>query len=65
LLEEELAIFPRGRHDDQVDALAWLGMLLDYITEAPTQEEIEEEEYNDELQRSGFNLSGRSAITGY
>jgi predicted phage terminase large subunit-like protein len=65
LLEEELVIFPRGRHDDQVDALAWLGMLLDYITEAPTQEEIEEEEYNDELQRSGFNLSGRSAITGY
>lgn len=63
ILEDELLTFPRGKHDDQVDALAYMGMLLDYIVEAPTQEEIEEEEYQDELFKSG--LTGRSVITGY
>jgi predicted phage terminase large subunit-like protein len=65
LLEDEMTTFPRGRHDDQVDVLAYMGMLLDYIVEAPTRDEIEEEEYQDELHESGLQFSGRSAITGY
>jgi predicted phage terminase large subunit-like protein len=63
--EEELCRFPRDTHDDQVDAFAYLGMLLDKVIEAPTQEEQDEDEYADELARSGDEYSGRSAICGY
>jgi len=37
--------FPRGTHDDQADALAYVGLLLDSINEAPTDQEVEEEDY--------------------
>jgi len=30
-LEQELLRFPRDVHDDQVDALAWIGLTLDAI----------------------------------
>ena len=64
-LEDELMKFPRGVKDDQVDAFAYMGMLLDKMVEAPTKEEIEEEEYADEFGGSGLNIAGRSSITGY
>lgn len=64
-LEDELTKFPRGRHDDQVDALAYMGLLLDKMVEAPTEQEIEEEEYEDEFRRSGAGFDGRSSICGY
>jgi predicted phage terminase large subunit-like protein len=64
-LEDELTKFPRGRHDDQVDTLAYLGLLLDVVVEAPSYEELEEEEYLDELRQSGNIYDGRSSITGY
>ncbi|HEY5630724.1 MAG TPA: hypothetical protein VIR31_01220, partial [Nitrososphaeraceae archaeon] len=63
--EDEIISFPRAKHDDQLDAFAYLGMLLDVIIEAPTREEQEEEEYADELRSSGFNNTGRSRTTGY
>lgn len=63
-LEDEMARFPRDRHDDQVDALSWIGLVLDKIIEAPTPEEEEEEEYQNMLAES-IGLMGRSAITGY
>lgn len=63
--EEECTRFPRDSHDDQVDAFAYLGLMLDSLVEAPTNQEIEDEEYNDELQRSGYAGSGKSATTGY
>lgn len=63
--EEELCKFPRGRHDDQVDAFAYLGLMLDALVEAPTLEEIEEEEYQHDLQSSGNSDTGRSSWTGY
>ena len=65
LFENECLTFPRGKHDDQVDTFAYLGMMLDRLIEAPTKEEIEEEEYNDELRDSEFWDAGRSATTGY
>jgi predicted phage terminase large subunit-like protein len=65
ILEDELMKFPRGRHDDQVDALAYMGMLLDNITEAPTEQEMEDEEYATELYKSGNTFDGRSRVTGY
>jgi predicted phage terminase large subunit-like protein len=63
--EEELCKFPRGRKDDQVDAFAYLGLMLDSLIEAPTAQEQEEEDYINELQSSGFNNDGRSQWTGY
>jgi predicted phage terminase large subunit-like protein len=63
-LEDEMARFPRDRHDDQVDALAWIGLVLDKIIDAPTIEEIEDEEYNQMEQDFGYD-SGRNRITGY
>ena len=65
VLEEELTKFPRGRNDDQADAFAYLGMMLDSLIEAPTQTEMEEELYDDELRESGYGRSGVSATTGY
>lgn len=63
--EDELSRFPRDVHDDQVDAFAYLGMLLNTLVEAPTQEEQEEEDYWYDLESSGYNNDGRSALTGY
>ena len=64
-LEDELTKFPRTRNDDQFDAFAYLGLLLDRMIEAPTPQETEEEEYLDELRESRLNVGGRSRITGY
>ncbi len=63
--EDEMLTFPRGKHDDQVDALAYLGLMLDNMVEAQTNDEIEEEIYADELRKAGAAYDGRSAITGY
>ena len=64
--EEELTRFPRDTHDDQVDAFAYLGMLLDKMIEAPTVEEQEEEIYADEHpEHSTGTYGGRNTTTGY
>ena len=64
-LEDELMRFPRDKHDDQVDSMAYLGLMIDRLVEAPTKEEIEDEEYEKEKEESGLNDAGRSEITGY
>lgn len=64
-LEDECLNFPRGRHDDQVDTLAYLGLLIDKIIEAPTNEEAEEDRYYEDLRENGDHQQGRSEITGY
>lgn len=63
--EDECVKFPRGSHDDQVDALSLLGRGLNRFVEAPSEKEQADEEYNDELRESGFYEQGRSLITGY
>jgi predicted phage terminase large subunit-like protein len=65
IFENECLTFPRGKHDDQVDAFAYLGLMLDKLIEAPTNEEIEEDEYADELRESGSGYDGQSSTTGY
>lgn len=62
-LEEEMVRFPKARHDDQVDALSWLGLVLDQVQSADTPEEEYEEEY--QLTRKQSQHDGRSQITGY
>jgi len=61
--EDEIIKFPRGKNDDQVDALAYMGLMLDNLVEAQTDKEVEEEEYEDERRDTSF--TGRSAYTGY
>jgi hypothetical protein len=63
--EEECLKFPRGTHDDQVDALSLLGRGLNKFVEAPTDRELAEEEYEYEKRESGLFEEGRSLITGY
>lgn len=64
-LEQECLRFPRDIHDDQVDALAYLGLALDRFIEAPSAKEVAEQEYEEEKERSGFYDSGRNEYTGY
>jgi predicted phage terminase large subunit-like protein len=63
--EQECLTFPRGKNDDQVDAFAYLGLMLDYLVEAPTAQEEADELYQEELRNSGLSRQGRSAVTGY
>lgn len=65
IFEEECMRFPRDKHDDQVDAFAYLGLMLDVIIEAPTTDELEEDEYQRELEESGLAEEGRNQMTGY
>ena len=62
--EDELLKFPRDKHDDQVDAWAYMGMLLDKMWEAPSNHEVEDEEYEAFLKTDNAD-SGRSVVTGY
>jgi hypothetical protein len=62
-LEEEMLHFPKWPTVDQVDAMAWLGMLVNEMVEAPTQQEYEDELYEDELEQ--FWDFGANATTGY
>lgn len=63
--EEELSLFPRGKNDDQVDAFAYLGLILDKLIEAPTEKDIADREYEEQLESSELNTSGRNEYTGY
>lgn len=63
--ENECLTFPRGKHDDQVDAFAYLGMMLDKLVEAPTQEEIDDDAYADEFDADESNAASRNDWTGY
>jgi len=63
--EDECLKFPRGTHDDQVDALSLLGRGLTKFVEAATAKEEAEDAYEEEKKESGFYEEGRSEITGY
>lgn len=59
-LMEEMVRFDRGAHDDYVDMMAWVGLLLDRLTDAQTDAEVEEEHYNMRIE-----YQGRSVVCGY
>lgn len=62
---DECLSFPRARHDDVVDALAYQGILIDRMAEGLTPEEEQEEEYENEYNESGLSEQGRNLCTGY
>lgn len=64
LLEFEMRQFPRSTYDDQVDAMAWLGLTLNKMISARTIDELKEEEFNMEVTRTMVPL-GRNLRTGY
>ena len=63
--EDECRRFPRDKHDDQVDAFSYLGIMLNKLNEAPTTKELQEEDYERTKQDSGWNDQGRCEYTGY
>ena len=64
-LETECMQFPRAKHDDMVDALAYIGLMLDSMVTADTAKEEEAAEYMAFLRDSGTDFEGRSSVTGY
>lgn len=65
--ELECLQFPRAKYDDQVDAFAWLGLTLAQMVEAPTLEEQEKANWEEDVRvflHEGIT-GGRSAATGY
>jgi predicted phage terminase large subunit-like protein len=65
VFENEMMQFPRSKHDDCVDAMSYLGLLLDQMYEGRTEKDIEEEIYEHDVIESGSNLVGRNLTTGY
>lgn len=64
-LEDEAILFGRGKHDDQVDALAYIGLILDKLVEGRTEKEVLDDEWNDAYAESESHDDGRSGWTGY
>lgn len=64
--EAELTTYPRGIKNDYVAASAVLGMALDKMVEAPSREEQQELEWQEEYKRTiDQSNNGRSLETGY
>ena len=64
--ENELLRFPRAVHDDQVDAWAHMGQLLDKMREGPSESELLMLHYEEELEDLGEDsIDNRNAVTGY
>lgn len=64
--QQELTQFPRSKYMDQVDALAWLAVGLDKITEAPTKAEYIDEMYEKEMEDTYGSINlGVNQYTGY
>jgi predicted phage terminase large subunit-like protein len=63
-LYNEMINFPRGKTDDRVDALAWIGLMLDKMSPSATREELDELAWQEE---TGYMEQdyGRSEVTGY
>lgn len=65
-LQQEMMHFPRGKYMDQVDALAWVGQILDKMQQTPTWKEIEDDAYHDEWEATmEHSQLGRNSYTGY
>lgn len=61
-LAEEMRRFPKGGHDDMVDSLCIIGLGLQELAPAYTQEETDQMEYEEEF---GIETTGRNEHTGY
>jgi len=65
-LYNEMINFPRGKTDDRVDALSWIGLYLDKMSPSLTREELDELAWEEEMGIDSFDqMEGRSEVTGY
>jgi predicted phage terminase large subunit-like protein len=66
-LEQEMLRFPKDLHDDQVDAMSYLGLIIDRFQEGPTIKELEQEDYEeDQSAYAELDMNeGRNSLTGY
>lgn len=63
-LYNEMINFPRGKTDDRVDALAWIGLVLNKMSPSKTREELDEIAWEEEMGLYDQE-EGRSVVTGY
>jgi predicted phage terminase large subunit-like protein len=64
--QSELLRFPRDKHDDQVDALSWIGLTLDKIQASYTEEELYDSMYEEEIENEHrYGNNGICEDTGY
>lgn len=63
--EQEMLRFPRDKHDDQVDALAWIGLMLNEVQVGQTAQEAEDDAWENEFESDDWNFSGMCRTTGY
>ena len=62
----EMVQFDRGTYKDQVDAISLVGLGLNRMIDAPTQEELDDWEWEEEFNNELYSFEeGRSTITGY
>jgi predicted phage terminase large subunit-like protein len=64
-LYNEMINFPRGKTDDRVDALSWIGLMLDKMSPSLTREELDELAWEEEMGIDDYDGGGRSEVTGY
>lgn len=62
---EELRVFDRGHNDDQVDAFAYIGSILDTMVTPPSDSEMEEDQYWDDYFKGNTGSGGKNKHTGY
>lgn len=63
--ESEFLVFPRGKHDDQVDAFSCIGLALQKLANAMTAAEEQEDIYVQEEEKLNDGNDGRSVLCGY
>lgn len=61
----ELLYFPKGKYKDQADAFHNIGLGLTKMNTVPTDEELEDMEYENEFEEDLYQLAMGESITGY
>lgn len=64
-LRQEMLEFDRGKHDDQVDALSWIGIGITQLATPQDVEDEEEDEFFAQSQAARAGTAGRNKWTGY
>ncbi len=62
---EELIRYPKHPFKDQFDTLGWLGLALDEMVPARTDDEYEDDQYEQMFETHSEGFDGRDAMTGY
>lgn len=64
-MQGEMLSFPRGKNDDRVDTLAYLGLMMDKFAPSLTRKELDQAAWEEEMAEGAETMDGRSGVTGY